>query len=267
MISKRERLVTDWNSEVLTYLLETEQHLPRMGDFLRDNQEIEVWMHDKLVNWIVTHAEELGAGAETIQLAITLINRFLSLVKTKKAVLQLVGLVCLMIALKFHESVMYTLDHAMLHSGNIYKKDDIQTTELFALQKLGWCLSYPTAAELSRQLLYITGVEYDFAKILDRSDAFAMICYTDYYLSQFSALVIAIVSVVCSLEQHNQHGFRNQWLKFLNSKIGMDPPELDQCKRTLVHKLYRETPEANRGKLQCLSQDSIMGLLQTLSQI
>mmetsp|Transcript_17208 Transcript_17208/g.17129 ORF Transcript_17208/g.17129 Transcript_17208/m.17129 type:complete len:116 (+) Transcript_17208:294-641(+) len=115
-----------------------------------------------------------------------------------------------MVALKFHESVMYTLEHAVLHTGNMYRKEDIQTTELFALQKLGWTLSFPTAAELSRQLLYVTGVEYDFSKILDRSDAFAMICYTDYYLSQFSALVIAIVSVICSLEQHGQNGFRNQ---------------------------------------------------------
>ena len=262
MISKRELLTLDYNSEVLAYMLEIERTLPPTGDYIHSipNMEIQAWMRDKLVNWVVSIGEEIGVGIETAQLAITLINQFLATVHTKKAVLQLVGVVSLMIALKYHESIGYTLDHAMEHSGNLYKREDIQATEIFLLQKLDWCLKIPTAAELSKQLLYITGVNYDFTKILERSNSFAMLCYCDYFLNQFSPLVISVVSVVCALEQYNQKSFRDQWLKLLNSKIGLDPPVLDQCKRALVHKLYRETPEQSKAKLQCL-KDSLMQLL------
>ena len=115
-----------------------------------------------------------------------------------------------MVALKYHETIGYTIDHAMNHSGNIYKREDIQATEIFLLQKLEWCLKIPTATELSKQLLYISGVTYDFTKIIERSDCFAMQCYCDYSLNQFSPLTISIVSVVCALEQYNQKAFRDQ---------------------------------------------------------
>lgn len=45
-----------------------------------------------------------------------------------------------MIASKFHESYTYTLNQAYLHGGELYKLDDITTTESFVLQKLGWIL-------------------------------------------------------------------------------------------------------------------------------
>lgn len=262
MISKKELYVHEYNADVLSYMLDLERAMPAIGDYMRNNpaMEIESWMRDKLVYWVVDLGDQIGVSIETVQLAITLINNFLANVHTKRAVLQLVGIVSLMIALKFHDSTDYPLDSAIQHCGNIYKKEDLQATEIFLLQKCEWCLKIPTAAELSKQLLYITGVNYDFTKIIERSNSFAMMCYCDYSLNQFSPLVISVVSVVCALEQYNQKAFRNQWLKLLKDKIGLDPPVLDQCKRALVYKLYRETPEQSKEKLQCL-KDSIMRLL------
>lgn len=259
MQTNRENLVTEYSSDVLSYMIEMERSLPAIGDFLRMNPEAEIehWMRDKLINWVINLGEEIGISIETAQLAITLINRFLATSKVVKSTLQLVGIVGLIIAIKFHETIGYTLDHAMMHTGSIYTREDIQVTEVFIMGKLDWCLKIPTAAELSKQLLYISGVNYDFSKIIERSNSFSMICYCDYSLSQFSPLVISIVSVICALEQYNQKNFRDQWLKLLNSRIRLDLPVLETCKRTLVHKLYRETPEQGRARLECL-RDSIM---------
>jgi hypothetical protein len=260
MVCKREKLVTDYNVEVLSYILQQEQNLPRLGNYLQGS-EVKGWMRDKLMQFVVDLTAEIGASVETAQLAVTIIDLFLSKTTARKAVLQLVGVVGMMIALKFHESMAYTLEHAFIHSGKTFKKDDIKLAEIYAMQKLGWKLEIPTAAELSRQLVYITGVEYDFTKILERSDSFAMICYTDYNLSQFSIVSRAVVSVVCALEQFNQISFRNQWLNFLNVKLSLDIVEVDECKRFLIHKLYRETPANERSKLECLSRDSIATFL------
>jgi Cyclin, N-terminal domain len=262
MISKRELLTGEYSSEVLSYMLDMERSLPSTGDYIRTSREtgIETWMYDKLINWVVNLGEDIGVNIETAQLAITLINQFLSIGPSKKSVLQLIGIASLMVALKYHESITYTIDHAIEHTGNFITREDIQATELFLLDKLDWCLKIPTASEFSKQLLYITGVNYDFTKIIERSNSFAMVCYCDYSLNQFSPLTISIVSVVCALEQFNQILFRNQWLKLLVSKIDLDPPVLDQCKRALIHKLYRETPEQSKGRLECLRQ-SLMDLL------
>lgn len=262
MLSKRELYVQDYNADVLSYMLELERNMPSIGDYMRNNPDIEIesWMRDKLVYWVVELGDQIGVSIETIQLAITLINNFLASVHTKRAVLQLVGIVSLMVAIKFHDSIDFPLEQAIKHCGHIYKKEDLQATEIFLLQKCEWCLKLPTAAELSKQLLYITGVNYDFTKIIERSNSFAMMCYCDYSLNQFSPLVISVVSVVCALEQYNQKAFRNQWLNLLKGKIGLDPPVLDQCKRALVHKLYRETPEQSKEKLNCL-KDQLMKLL------
>ena len=259
MISRKEILTLEYSADVLTHMLELERSLPPIGDYIRTDPkiEIEAWMRDKLVNWIVSLSEELGVSVETIQLSITLINQFLSSVNTKRSVLQLVGIVCFMIALKYHESICYPLEQAIQHCGRVYNKEDLQKTEIFILQRLEWCIKVPTSAELSRQLLYISGVPYDFTKIIERGNSFAMTCYCDYFLSQFSPLVIAVVSVICALEQYGQKAFRDQWLSLLKNKIGLDIPVLDQCKRALVHKLYRETPEQGVDKLKCL-KDSIM---------
>jgi hypothetical protein len=259
MISRKEILTLEYITDVLTHMLDLERTLPPIGDYIRTDPkiEIEAWMRDKLVNWVVSLGEELGVSVETLQLSVTLINQFLSSVHTKRSVLQLVGIVCFMIALKYHESICFPLEQAIKHCGRVYNKEDLQNTEIFLLQKLEWCLKIPTATELARQLLYISGVNYDFTKIIERGNSFAMSCYCDYFLSQFSPLVIAVVSVICALEQYGQKGFRDQWLRLLKNKIGLDIPVLDQCKRALVHKLYRETPEKGVDKLKCL-KDSIM---------
>lgn len=259
MISRKEILTLEYSADVLTHMLELERTLPTIGDYIRTDPkiEIEAWMRDKLVNWVVGLGEDLSVSVETVQLSVTLINQFLSTVHTKRAVLQLVGIVCFMIALKYHESICYPLEQAIIHCGRVYNKEDLQNTEIFLLQKLEWCLKIPTAAELAKQLLYISGVNYDFSKIIERGNSFAMTCYCDYFLSQFSPLVIAVVSIVCALEQYGQKGFRDQWLKLLKNKVGLDMPVLNECKRALVYKLYRETPEKSIEKLKCLN-DSIV---------
>jgi hypothetical protein len=81
--------------------------------------------------------------------------------------------------------------------------------ELHILRLLDWNINIPTSAEITCYLLYTAIPDYDFAKIIDRADCFSITCYEKYELSQFAPVVISIVSVVCTLEQFNQYGFRN----------------------------------------------------------
>jgi hypothetical protein len=258
MDKSRVSLVTDYKQDILRYLLEEERKLGSLGDFL-ESSAVEPWMRDKLAQWVLDQAGHIRASSHTAQFAVTIMNVFLKKVRISKDCLQLLGVVSLMIALKTQDSLYYDLNRAFIDGGRLYKRGDIIATELYVMHTLKWSLSFPTAAELSRQLVYITGVQYNFREVLERSDAFATLCYSDYQLVQFRPLTIALVSVTCALELIRQYRFRNDWLYFLSSKIELDLQDLDSCKAGLVTKLRLEIDDAM--KLQSLAQDTFVELL------
>lgn len=247
------QLTAEYSEEVLRYLLELEHSQVRLGDYLKHNTECQVWMRDKLVKWVAGLCAEIKMSSHASQLALTVIALFLSKVKTPKSALQLVGVVGLMLAAKYEEGIDYTLEHAYNHAARLYPKQDIITAELYCLEKLEWNLHYPTAAELTRQLLFITGVQYDFSRIIERVDQLALLCYTDYQLSQFGSLTIAIVCTFSALEQFKQLKFRDEWLELLILKVPLRNEELDSCRELLLHAL--EHDESERTKMTNLSRD------------
>lgn len=83
-------------------------------------------------------------------MAIQIIDVFLGKVVVKKPILQLIGIVSLMIASKFHESYVYTLSLAYSHGAGLYTRDFIKTTEQYILKTLSWTLNMPTPSELHR---------------------------------------------------------------------------------------------------------------------
>jgi hypothetical protein len=261
MERRRLRLSPDYHAAILAYLLELERTIPRAVDYLSSQTELQSWMREKLVKWVVEVCGELKTSAHTVQLTLTILAIFLSKVKTPKAVLQLVGVSCVLITAKFEEGINYTLEHAYNHSAKLYQKKDIITTELYCLEKLEWRLYYPTAAQLLRHLIYVTGVDYDFSKIIAKADAHCLLCYIDYRLSLFSPIAIGIVCTVVALEQFKQLHFRNQWLQFLYLKVPLKVEELDDCWATLLRKLDSETSESEKVQLKHISRKSFATLL------
>ena len=238
-------LTAEYSEEVLRYLLELERNQPRLGDYMKHNAECQVWMRDKLVKWVAGLCTEIRMSTHASQLALSIIALFLSKVKTPKSALQLVGVIGLMVSAKYEEGIDYTLEHAYNHAARLYPKQDIITAELYCLEKLEWVLHYPTAAELTRQLLFITGVQYDFSRIIERSDQLTTLCYIDYELSQFGSLAVAVVCTQSALEQFKQFKFRDEWLELLFLKVQLRMDELDSCYELLLQILDREGTESS----------------------
>lgn len=266
MGSRKLHLVPEYNVDVLSYLFERlkvpfTQKFPALDTQLQVNPGIPVFLRNQAAQWLLDRSPELNLDPHTTQLAVTILHITLARMSAPKAVLQLIVVICLMIAVKYYEGKTMTLDQVVEQAGGHYRHEEVIATELFIMEKLEWTMAYPTAAELGRQLVYITGVEYNFEKILERSEAFESICYADYSFLKFSPITIAVVCVTFALEQYKQIPFRNQWLKLLNAKLRrVNFEEADRCKLTLLQKLYRETPEAERSKL-ALSEESLSGLV------
>lgn len=260
MISKKQHLVTDYSTDALTYLLNRLKKTPVLDYSLQVNPSIPAYLRNQATQWLLDRSPELGLDPHTVQLAVSLFHIVLSRMTCPKTVLQLVVVLCLNIAAKYQEGRNLSLDQVVEQAGNLYRAQEVISTELYMMQKLEWTLAYPTAAELGRQLVYITGVEYNFEKILERSEAFESLCYGDFAFLGFSPLSIAVVCVSFALEQFRQIQFRNQWLRLLSEKVHLvNFDETDRCKAALLLKLYRETPESERRNLG-LSEEKLKTL-------
>lgn len=100
MREQRERFfeVKEYQAEILEYLREAElKHLPKCG-YMRKQPDINQSMRTILVDWLVEVCEEYRLQSETLCLAVSYIDRFLSTMSVVRAKLQLVGTAAMFIA-------------------------------------------------------------------------------------------------------------------------------------------------------------------------
>lgn len=96
----RERFfeVEEYQGDILEYLREAElRNRPKFG-YMRRQPDINKSMRTILVDWLVEVGEEYKLHGETLCLAVTYIDRFLSLMSVVRAKLQLVGTAAMFIA-------------------------------------------------------------------------------------------------------------------------------------------------------------------------
>ena len=141
-------------------------------------------------------SEEMRLSNHSVMQAISLLSHFFAKQRVKPKVLQLVGLVSLFIIQKHNENFEISLAQLLSAMNNIFSAHEIRTVELHILRTLDWKINYTTACELSSYLLYTAIPNYDFSKIIDRSDCFSIACYEHYLSSQYSPLVISMTSIV-----------------------------------------------------------------------
>lgn len=126
--------VPEYTKEILDTLKEAELKIrPRYNYFLKQT-DISEMMRSILVSWIVEVQIEYRFQTQTLYLAVNYLDRFLSMIRVKRAKLQLIGTIALFIATKYEVSL------AKFHSGydnsNIIlnsRKSASQTSMNFAI--------------------------------------------------------------------------------------------------------------------------------------
>ena len=109
-----------------------------------DNQRELSWaMRGILHDWLIQTHLHFHLIPETLLLAINTVNRFLSVRIVSLAKLQLVGLTCLFMALKFEEIITPPITQFLNCAEDAYTKNEILQAERYVLKTLNWNLSYP----------------------------------------------------------------------------------------------------------------------------
>lgn len=137
--------VPEYASDIYQYLRQAEVcHKPR-ANYMSKQMDITANMRWILVDWLVEVAEEYTLQTETLYLAVSYIDRFLSHMSVKRDKLQLVGTTAMFIAAKFEEIYPPDVSQFAYITDNTYKVGQILRMEHLILKVLSFDMAVPTA--------------------------------------------------------------------------------------------------------------------------
>lgn len=136
--------VPEYSQDIYHYLKDTEtKHMPKWN-YMGKQPDITFSMRTILVDWLIEVAEEYKLQQETLYLAVSYIDRFLSVMSVQRAKLQLVGAACMFIASKYEEIYPPDVSEFVYITDDTYTKKQVLRMEHLVLKVLGFDLSPPT---------------------------------------------------------------------------------------------------------------------------
>jgi cyclin-A len=112
---------------------------------MRKQPDINYSMRTILVDWLVEVCEEYRLQGETLCLAVSYIDRFLSYMSVVRAKLQLVGTAAMFIAAKYEEIYPPDVAEFVYITDDTYSKSQVLRMEQLILKVLSFDLSSPSA--------------------------------------------------------------------------------------------------------------------------
>ena len=105
--------------------------------YMRKQRDINHSMRSILVDWLVEVSQEYRLDSQTLFMAVSYIDRFLSEMSVQRGKLQLVGVTAMLLASKYEEIYPPAVDEFVYITDNTYSRDQVQKKS-FAL-----ALAYP----------------------------------------------------------------------------------------------------------------------------
>lgn len=168
--------VDEYRQDILEYLLEAEQsHRPKPM-YMRKQPDISHSMRTVLIDWLVEVGEEYRLQSETLCLAVSYIDRFLSVMSVVRAKLQLVGTAAMFIAAKYEEIYPPDVGEFVYITDNTYTKTQVLRMEQLILKVLKFDLcvpttsiflnAYPVTSNVPKEVKYLSQVRFPLSHSL-----------------------------------------------------------------------------------------------------
>lgn len=142
----RERFfeVEEYQEDILAYFREVEKRSRPKPNYMKRQPDINYSMRTILVDWLVEVSEEYKLNTETLFLAISYIDRFLSCMSVVRAKLQLLGTAAMFIAAKYEEIYPPDVSEFVFITDDTYSKTQVLRMEQILLRVLDFDLCGPT---------------------------------------------------------------------------------------------------------------------------
>ncbi|XP_017757033.1 PREDICTED: cyclin-A2 [Eufriesea mexicana] len=136
--------VDEYRADVYNYLRAAEKHHRPKPGYMKKQPDITYSMRSILVDWLVEVAEEYRLQTETLYLAVSYIDRFLSYMSVVREKLQLVGTAAMFIAAKYEEIYPPDVGEFVYITDDTYTKKQVLRMEHLILRVLSFDLTVPT---------------------------------------------------------------------------------------------------------------------------
>ncbi|PKU59460.1 Cyclin-A3-1 [Dendrobium catenatum] len=135
--------------------MQAEQKRRPMGNYMEKVQKnnISANMRGILVDWLVEVAEEYKLVPDTLYLAVSYVDRFLSCYTVDKQKLQLLGISSLLIASKYEEIEPPNVEDFCDITDNTYTKKEVVEMEANILKFLNFEMGNPTVKSFLRNFI------------------------------------------------------------------------------------------------------------------
>uniref|UniRef100_A0A1B6LX76 Uncharacterized protein n=1 Tax=Graphocephala atropunctata TaxID=36148 RepID=A0A1B6LX76_9HEMI len=134
----------EYREEIFQYLLKAETRQRAKALYMRRQPDVTYSMRSILVDWLVEVAEEYKLQTETLFLAVSFIDRFLSVMSVVKGKLQLLGTAAMFVAAKYEEIYPPDVGEFVYITDDTYNKRQVLRMEQLILKVLGFDISVPT---------------------------------------------------------------------------------------------------------------------------
>uniref|UniRef100_A0A8C6DKM3 G1/S-specific cyclin-D3 n=1 Tax=Moschus moschiferus TaxID=68415 RepID=A0A8C6DKM3_MOSMO len=194
------RLLGD--QRVLQSLLRLEErYVPRASYFQCVQREIKPHMRKMLAYWMLEVCEEQRCEEEVFPLAMNYLDRYLSCVPTRKAQLQLLGAVCMLLASKLRETTPLTIEKLCIYTDHSVSPRQLRDWEVLVLGKLKWDLAAVIAHDFLALILHRLSLPRDRQALVKKhAQTFLALCATDYTFAMYPPSMIATGSIGAAVQ-------------------------------------------------------------------
>ncbi|XP_010494275.1 PREDICTED: putative cyclin-A3-1 isoform X1 [Camelina sativa] len=195
-------------------------------------------MRGVLVDWLVEVAEEYKLLSETLYLAVSYIDRFLSLKTVNRQRLQLLGVASMLIASKYEEITPPNVNDFCYITDHTYTKQEIVKMEADILLALEFELGNPTSNTFLRRFTRVAQEDFQMSPLQMEflCSYLSELSMLDYNSLKFLPSIVAASAVFLArfIIRPKQHPWQNVMLEeYTKYKAG----DLKECVR-MIHDLY-----------------------------
>mmetsp|Transcript_8131 Transcript_8131/g.16314 ORF Transcript_8131/g.16314 Transcript_8131/m.16314 type:complete len:318 (-) Transcript_8131:320-1273(-) len=197
---------------------------------------------ESVVQFINEVCEDFGLMTQTAGLAISYFDRFLSKTRgLEKQRVQLLAITCTLIAAKFSETKMPSLDDLCEVAHSKYSKAQLKDMELETLRVLHWELHAVTPHAALEQLAVIMNHTDDQSKtFLEHAEFFIDMSYYVYEVLKFPPLVVASSALLCAWSHLGNQKLIDFHMQHLCVLCGVGENVLLRC-NMLLHDYFNAT--------------------------
>ncbi|XP_061355735.1 G2/mitotic-specific cyclin-2-like [Gastrolobium bilobum] len=220
--------VVEYIDDIYCFYRKTENSSRASSNYLSSQFDIKEKMRAILIDWLIEVHYKFELLEETLFLTVNLIDRFMERQAVIRKKLQLVGVTAMLIACKYEEVSVPTVEDFILITDKAYTRNEVLKMEKLMVNILQFNLSVPTPYVFMRRFLKAAHSD----KKLELLSSFLIeLCLVEYKMLEFSPSLLAAAAVYtaqCSLYQFKQWTKTSEWYTEYSEE------KLLECSRLMV---------------------------------